>query len=339
MDDEWVSVAIINYNGRNVLEDTIASIYNQRYRKIREIILVDNHSTDESIQFVRKKYPKIKIISLERNLGPNAARNTAILSTSTKLLLIMDNDIVLNSDVLGKLTKVYSDNAKIGAVSAQIRYFDHKDQIQYNGCNIHYVGECAVPISSIGKEAIGVSAVSAGTVLIESNIAKKIGLFDEDFIFGWEDGDFTYRLTILGYSCRVVPSAHVYHKKNNREIRHVKLQIRNRWWFIIKNYHIRTILFLLPAIAIFQIAAFIAITMKGYSIEFLKGLLAVPQSLPSLVAKHRIISKQRILDDKDVLIGKGLTLFNTDSPIIIGLTKFLDSLFSIYWYLVKWAIK
>jgi len=97
-----------------------------------------------------------------------------------------------------------------------------------------------VSIEQASKETI---PVSGGTMLVERDKALHIGLFDEDYFFGWEDADFSLRMTISGFKCLNVPQAVVYHKMKKRGLSKAFYQIRNRWYFILKNYSSRTLFF------------------------------------------------------------------------------------------------
>ena len=207
-----VTIAVINYNGKKFLKDNFDSIFKLDYPAIADIFLVDNCSTDGSVKFVKEKYPNVKIFQTGQNLGACFARNVAIRKTKSDLIFLIDNDVVLSPDVLSYLEHAFYTTPEAGIVSAQVRFFDHPDEIQYNGVNIHYAGG-AIQNKIISDEPVSVCAVPGTAILVDCAKAIEIGLFDEDFFYGWEDGDFSFRLTISGYPSLVATNAKVYHKK------------------------------------------------------------------------------------------------------------------------------
>jgi GT2 family glycosyltransferase len=248
----------------------------------------------------------------------------------------MDKDIVLEKDAISLLEASLRANSNAGAASAQIRFLDDPEKIQYNGCHIHYVGE-AIQNASGSEEPAVVGAVSAGTVLVDRAKAVKIGLFDEDFFFGWEDGDFTFRMTLAGYPCLVVPAAKVFHNTEKKVIRRVYYQVRNRWWFILKTYNLRTLVVVLPAILLYQVGALCFLTWKGYFVDFVRGTCAAFGNLRMVAEKRKEVMKHKRLRDRDVLRGRGFNLILDveGSKLTNRAYTLLDKVFSAYWFFAK----
>jgi len=335
-----ITVGIINYNGYKVLEETIDSIYRQDYPAIEGIILVDNCSTDKSVELVREKYPDVKILVTESNKGPNPARNLVLREAKSDMVLLVDNDVVLSSDVVTLLEDALYRNPDAGVASAQIRFYDKPERVQYNGANIHFVGG-AIQNKFDLETPLVVGAVSATTMLIDRAKAYHVGLFDEDFVFGWEDGDFTFRMTIAAHPCIIVSRAHVFHKTEKRGFRWVKYQVRNRWWFILKNYNLRTILVTLPAILLYQATIFVFFTLKGQLKDFLSGSFSVIVSLPSVLQKRKEVMEYKKVKDSEVLFGGGVDLMrDTEESILFKMVvKILNLIFIIYWVFTRWLVK
>jgi len=105
-----ISIVVLNFNGLNYLKKTIKPLLSLNYPNY-EIVLVDNGSTDESINFI-KKFKKIKIIENKKNLGFSMGKNLGIKNTRGKYIFSIDNDIVINinKNDIEKLIKFYSDD-------------------------------------------------------------------------------------------------------------------------------------------------------------------------------------------------------------------------------------
>lgn len=331
-----VTVGIINYNGESVLADTLNSVLAQDYPAVTEILVVDDGSTDQSVLMVQKAYPAVRVIELKENRGPNPVRNRALQESISDYVLLMDNDIVMEKDALRLLVEALESVENAGVVSAQIRFRHNPDKIQYNGVHIHYIGG-AVRNSRDSDEPVQVGAVSGGTILINRALAFKIGLFDEDFYSGWEDGDFTFRMGLAGYPVLVMPRARVFHKKETTGLSRAVYQVRNRWWFIFKNYSLRTILIIAPALLINQFAVGFFMLLKGQFTAFLKGNVAVLTAIPALLRKRKQVMAIKRVRDRDLLTGESVDLIGDvtpSGPMKTGL-QVLNGFFKFYWHLVK----
>jgi GT2 family glycosyltransferase len=105
-----ISIILINWNGLKWLSKCISSLQNQTYKNI-EIILVDNASTDGSIEFVESKFPKIKIIKNKQNLGFSKGNNIGISKAKGEFILLMNNDTWVEKNFLDKLIIFYKENS------------------------------------------------------------------------------------------------------------------------------------------------------------------------------------------------------------------------------------
>ena len=331
-----VSVAVINFNGADTLRPTLQSVLDLQQVSLAEVCLVDNHSEDDSLALARREFPAVRVISLPENRGPNPARNEGLRRATTDQVLIMDNDIVLANDYVTRLAAVLQAHPSAGAVSGQIRLHAQPDKVQYNGITLHYAGEIAArPLDARGT--VRVPCVSAGAALFDRRRALAVGGFDDDFMFGWEDGDLTFRLSLAGYPCYLASEALAYHLKRARGMKWVRYQTRNRWWFMRKNYDRRTFWLALPAVVSLQICAGCFCLFKGQGGAFLKGTWEAAQSGGALRAKCRAIQRLRAVSDADLLQGEGLDLPGGLTASRAGrfLNAAVNAGFRLYWRLIR----
>jgi GT2 family glycosyltransferase/acetyltransferase-like isoleucine patch superfamily enzyme len=335
-----VTVGIVNFNGEAVLGETIESVLKQDYNRIDQIIVADNASTDGSLKFIHDNYPKINVLKLGLNRGPNPARNAVIQHSKADYVLLMDNDIVLNPDVVTRLANALESMPEAGIAGAQIRYSKNPEQIQYNAAFIHYAGG-AIANKFPFDDPVIVGAVPAGTLLIHRERALEIGLWDEDYFYGWADGDFTFRMTISGYPCLHVAGARVFHAKDKAGLSWVRLQVRNRWWFMLKTYHWRTLFFLFPAILVNQLAIFGFLTSKGHMTDFIKGSFDVWRTLPLVLRKRKAVQRLKKVKDRNTLSGRPMDMMGAVKPSmpIRAAAAVFNGFFSVYWILMKKLIR
>lgn len=331
-----VSVAVINFNGAATLRPTLQSVFALQHVHLAEVFLVDNHSGDDSLALVRRDFPDVRVIGLGDNKGPNPARNEGLRRATADWVLIMDNDIVLADDYVVRLAEVFRAHPEAGAVSGQIRLNDQRDKVQYNGITLHYAGEIAArPLDAHGT--VRVPCVSAGAALFNRRHVLAVGGFDDDFIFGWEDGDLTFRLSLAGYPCYLMSEAKAYHLRRARGMKWIRYQTRNRWWFMRKNYDRRTFWLALPAVLSMQVCAGCFCLGHGQGRAFLKGTWDAACGNAALRAKRREVQRLRQVADIDLLQGDRLDLPGGLTASRAGrlLNAAVSAAFRLYWRLIR----
>ncbi len=213
-----VSIIIVNWNGREYLEDCLSSVFNQTYDNFN-VILVDNGSTDDSIDFVKSNFPKVDIISLKENTGYAKGNNIGIKYALKKhnpdYILLLNNDIkIIRKDTLDKLVKIAETDEKIGIVSCDLVSPDGKGEPLY--AKIRPLESHVVEFQEINSfKLYEVDAVIGAVFLIKRKVIDKIGLFDEGFSpFLYEDLDYCVRVKKSGFSILFVPSIKVIHYRS-----------------------------------------------------------------------------------------------------------------------------
>lgn len=303
-----ITFGIINYNGTATLTPVIERLLVQQGVATAEILLVDNASGDGSPDLVRQRFgDRVRVVAMGDNRGPNPARNRALREAQTDLVLVLDNDILFAPDYAARLAAVFDAHPDAGAVTGQIRLHAEPERIQYNGADIHYAGEVVVN-RTVHPEPFRVATVSAGATLLNRRAALDLGAYDEDLLFGWEDGDLTFRLTVCGRPCYAVSQAVCWHMSAGRSVKWVRLQIRNRWRFLLTHYDARTFLLALPGILFYQACAGIFFALKGQGGAFLGGCWDALRSWPAVRGKRRFVMEHKQVPDRETLTGGALEL-------------------------------
>jgi GT2 family glycosyltransferase len=339
-----VTVGIINYNGLEVLPETIEAVKRLRY-PVREIVVVDNNSTDGSREWLQRNHPDVRCVSLSRNIGLPGARNVALSETKTEYILLMDNDICVEPDTLTRLMEVLDAVPGVGACHPEMTDPNDPEVYHYNGGFIHYL--CALvprrkPAAEERRPQYERFDITAGAALLmRKNLALRVGGFDADYFFNWEDGDFTVRLTLAGYKVLNVPAATVRHRSKPRGTSKVFYQVRNRWYFILKLYSLPTILYSLPMLLCFEIAQAGLLMLKGVGREYVRGNLAVLADLRWILRKRRAFQRLKKLPDAAWLTSGPMyvTLGRSSGRLLAAAQQLLFSVFSLYWLPVKLSAK
>jgi GT2 family glycosyltransferase len=334
-----VTVGIVNYNGMETLPACLGSVLNLEYPSC-EIIVVDNNSTDGSREWLRVHHPRVRLICLEQNQGLPGARNVILSAAATPYILSMDNDIILEPDALTRLMEVMAEVPRAAVCHPEIRDPEDPAVHHYNGGWIHFL--CIFisrpePDNSSRPEYEVFPTVSGAALLIDRARALEVGAFDEDYFFNWEDGDFASRCTLAGYLCLNVPSAVVHHRSKPRGRTKVFYQVRNRWFFILKLYSWRTLIWTAPMLLSFELMQATFLSMQGGARDYLRGNLAVMRHFPGLMKKRREFQKLKARRDRDWLMTGALYIPRQLSPKgwIGRFLKAYEIMLGAYWRLVR----
>lgn len=211
-----VSVIIPNWNGSDLLEDCLNSLGKQTFRNF-EVILVDNGSTDNSLEYVENNFPEVKIIKLKKNFGFARAINEGVKVSEAEYVVFLNNDTKVDKDWLKNLVEYADKHPEVISVNSKLLNFYDNKVIDGVGMMINEVGQA----KSIGwqekdkgqydKESY-VFGATGGAALFRRKDFIKVGLFDENFFMYSEEVDFAFRAQFLGYKSLLCPKAIVFHK-------------------------------------------------------------------------------------------------------------------------------
>jgi GT2 family glycosyltransferase len=210
-----VSIIVVNYNGYRWLKLFIHTLVNTSYPDF-EIIVIDNGSTDESIEFLQNNFNQIKIIKLSENKGFGQAINIAAAQAVGTVLAFVNNDMEFPEDWLTQsILELYSEE-RVGAVQCKILLFNARHIIDCIGLSVDRYNI----ILPIGHEEIDqgqyddlreLGACSGGAMVIPKNVFLQIGCFDPVYFMYYEDIDLSWRIKFAGYKIKPCSSSIVYH--------------------------------------------------------------------------------------------------------------------------------
>ena len=202
-----VSIIIVNYNGKELLQKCLDSLLKVNYDNF-EIILVDNNSTDGSVEFITKNYPSLIIIKLDSNKGFAEPNNVAAKISKGKYLLFLNNDTVVTPNFISEMVKVMETDKKIAICQSLLLKPD--GSVDSSGDFIDHLGVVYNSKTKI-DEIREVSSARGASMLVRSDIFEKLDGFDQKFFVTFEDVDLCWRSWILGYRVLIIPTSIVYH--------------------------------------------------------------------------------------------------------------------------------
>ncbi|RVU02717.1 glycosyltransferase family 2 protein [Mucilaginibacter limnophilus] len=242
-----VSVITVNFNQSLVTEDLLTSIsVTNTYSNI-EIIVVDNGSKVNSVPEWTVKYPDVKFIRSDANLGFAGGNNLGIAAATGEYLFLVNNDTEFTAGLVETLVKVLDEHPEIGMVCPKIRYFDQPEMLQYMGfTEMNYY---TARNNSIGQfetdkgqydHLTGPTGYAHGAaMMLKRECIDKAGLMSPNFFLYYEELDWCDRIKRAGYQIWLVTSALIYHKESVSVGRVSALKEyfmnRNRILFIRRN--------------------------------------------------------------------------------------------------------
>lgn len=253
----FVTVVVLNYNGLEHLEPCFRSLMALDYPAQRlELLLVDNGSSDSSVAFMEKRFPAVRLIRNERNLGFAAGNNVGVRAAQGELVAFLNNDMRVEPNWLRELVAPFEMGKDVAAVGGKILSWDGK-RIDFAAAAMNIFGY-GYQLGAGRRAASDVSEVRpmlfvcGGNMAVRRQVYLDAGGFDDDYFAYYEDADLGWRLWVLGQQVLFTPKAVVYHRHHGtgRHLADEKRRLlyeRNALYTIIKNYEDETLQRILPS--------------------------------------------------------------------------------------------
>jgi GT2 family glycosyltransferase len=211
-----VSVIVVNYNGMSYLETCLRSVLTQSFSHF-EVILVDNKSSDGSLEYVRRMFPDLLVVANEKNLGYTGGINSGISHAKGNYLAPLNVDTEVEKNWLGAMVEFMDANPDAGAVTPKSLLYRDRGKVGVMGLNIHITGLGFVrglnrQDGDLPKEPFQVAGVSGCSYLIRREIVEKMGGLNEDNFMYYDDVDLSWVVNLMGYKIYCVPLSVVYHE-------------------------------------------------------------------------------------------------------------------------------
>ncbi|MFA6593817.1 MAG: glycosyltransferase family 2 protein [Candidatus Buchananbacteria bacterium] len=242
-----VDIVICSYKNKELTAKCLDSLLDSTYINYN-IILVDDHSPDDSVDYFQRHYPEITVIANEVNLGPAASRNRGINHGQAEYIVTMDNDATLSKTWLTEMIRLMDSDESIGQAVGKILFAGEPGKIAAAGGSMLFRGK-GYDIG-LGAEADNprynqfrqVLYACSASMIIRRSVLEKIGGFYEGYYHGYEDTDLSLRANIAGFKVVYQPNSISYHGLSatvNKTIdnkRTTYLWMRNRLLIMLRNY-------------------------------------------------------------------------------------------------------
>ena len=296
----FVSIVIVTWNGREHLEGCLSAIAAQQGVDA-ETILVDNASSDDTVEYVRTRFPWVRLVTLDRNRGFAGGNNVGAGKARGRYLAFLNNDTVADPGWLRALCAGLDEARGIALATSRIVYMHDPQVIDSAGDGLtrwggafkrHHGG----PASEVA-ESRDVFGACGAAFIISKTVFDEIGGFDEDFFLSHEDVDLSYRAQLRGYRCRYVADSLVRHRGSASIGRVSRVAVfhgqRNVEWLYVQNTPWPLLLRTLPGHLLYNAAAAAHFARQGLFGTFVAAKVAALAGLPRALRKRAAIQRAR----------------------------------------------
>lgn len=252
-----LSIVIVNYNVKYFLEQCLLSVISSGSGLDMEIIVVDNNSSDDSVEYISSRFPNVKIIANKDNPGFSKANNQGIRIAKGEYILILNPDTVLGENVLKEACSFMDATPEAGAIGVKmINGYGEFLPESKRGLPTPWVSFCKIcgltklfPKSRVfGKyhlkyldenELHEVEILAGAFMMVRKSAFDKAGLFDEAFFMYGEDIDLSYRIVQAGYKNYYLPVKIIHYKGESTkkgDMRYIKAFYQAMYIFFKKHY-------------------------------------------------------------------------------------------------------
>ena len=334
-----VTAIIVNWNDKDVIVECIQSLLDQNRNKI-DIIISDNGSEDDSVEFIRKYFPSIKIIENGENLGFGSAINRGLGLAKGDYLLFLNSDLKLHSKCVGELAKVLESDSNVGGTIPKILHINQQSTINSLGVLINYTG-IAYP-NLLGEKDPGYQepfeSACGGIFMLRREVYKTVGGFDEDLFLYHEDHDLSWRVRLAGWQLKVAPQAIMYHHyKFNKGVLKYYSSEKNRLHILLKNMEVKTLALISPALITIEFSQWFHAVIHRWFLLKMKSYIEILKTFPHILTKRKKLKLLRKVSDKEITrVYKGtLAISGTNNPL---LTYLLSPALNTYWKIIRHLI-
>lgn len=308
MQEVKVAVVVLNYNGKIFLEKFLPSVI--RYSSNAIIVLADNASKDDSVDFTRKTFPQVHIIQNNKNEGFAEGYNEALKQVKAEYYILLNSDVEVTEGWIANVLELMDKRPEIAACQPKIMDYNNRTKFEYAGAAGGFIDKWGYPfcrgrIFNELEEDKGqynseteVFWATGACMFVRSKAFWEVNGFDGDYFAHMEEIDLCWRLKNIGYKIYTEPKSIVYHVGGGTlEVspRKTFLNFRNNLTTLTKNHKggISLFFIVLWRLTLDGIAAikFLSDGQPGHLWAVLKAHFAYYAWLPAILSKRKALKK------------------------------------------------
>ncbi|MDA3865674.1 MAG: glycosyltransferase family 2 protein [Salinivirgaceae bacterium] len=245
------AIVILNWNGQKMLADFLPSVLKYTDTSIANVIVADNASSDNSVEWLKIHYPEVRIIELDQNYGFAGGYNKALEQVHATYYVLLNSDIEVTANWLPPLVSVLENDEQVAAVQPKLLAYHNKTSFEYAGASGGYIDKFGYPfcrgriLNTLEEDRgqynnpVSVMWATGACLVIRAKQFHAAGGFDARFFAHMEEIDLCWRLKNQNFQIKVVPQSTVYHLGGgtlpNNSPRKLFLNYRNNLLLLYKN--------------------------------------------------------------------------------------------------------
>lgn len=254
-----VAVVILNWNGRNMLQRFLPSVV--EHSKGCKVVVADNGSTDDSVDYLRSQWPDVRLIQLDSNYGFAEGYNRALAQVEADYYVLLNSDVECTPNWIEPVVEMMEQYPEIAVAQPKLLMYDKRDTFEYAGGAGGYIDRYGYPFcrgrlfSTLEKDngqyntACYIFWATGACMFVRASAWHQLGGLDGDFFAHMEEIDFCWRIHLAGYRVAYCPNSTVYHVgggtlpksspfktelnfRNNLSMLYKNLPAKRRWWVL-----------------------------------------------------------------------------------------------------------
>jgi len=302
-----VSVIVLNYNAGELLLNCVDSLKKSKYTNL-EILVVDNISSDDSQKKCKEKFPDIRLIQNEENLGYCGGNNVGIKEVTGEFIVILNPDTIVDPNWLNGLISAYEKFGE-GLYQPKILSLNEKDIIQSTGNMLHVFGFGFARDKGNKviekKEEIERIGYASGTCLFTSRkIIEKIGLLDEFLFLYHDDLDLGWRAAQIGINSYYIPDSKIFHVESYSlkwSAKKFYWLERNRKYCLQTHYSKETYEKMKFSLMLVDLFVWVFYLSKGFLGAKIKAELEIRKNKQVIEKKFNELEKKKTVPDEELI--------------------------------------
>ncbi len=311
--NDLISIIIVNWNGVKWLQKCFDSLALQTHKHF-EVIFVDNASTDDSVEFVQKKYPWVGVVKNDTNAGFAGGNILGLKHAKGNYILLLNNDVWVTEHYLEEFMKAFEEIPSAASIQSKIILMNDTERLDV--CGSYWTDSCFLYHYGFGQyqglekynKPMPFFSNKGSSMMIKKEMIDRVGFFDEDFWSYYEETDLCNRIWLAGGECWYWPKAVMYHAMGGTSLKFDNSFIqfhnfKNKLLSFLKNYEIITLLTVAPGFLLLNVPLSFFWLMQGKWRHFLALYKAIGWNvvyLGTTLKKRKLVQALRKKSDAEI---------------------------------------
>ena len=311
MMDKRIAIVILNWNGRQMLEQYLPSV--MEHSEQAQVVVADNASTDDSLEYLRTNYPQVKLIVNDKNYGFAEGYNKALAHVEADYYVILNSDVEITPNWIEPVVELMESDENIAICQPKLLSHINRENFEYAGGAGGFIDRFGYPFcrgrvfSTLEKDEGQYDDVrevfwaTGAAMFVKAPLFHKLGGFDGDFFAHMEEIDFCWRAKNSGYKVMYCPASKIYHVGGGTlppsSPFKTFLNFRNNFALLYKNLRRISIAYVFPARIVLDYVAAVRFLTEGKPKEFwavVRVHFAFYRMVPSLTRKRRKMDHRKV---------------------------------------------